>query len=89
MKTRIGDYVITGDYGQFTLNKVSIVKEGKRKGEEALSTIGYYPKLDQLADKLFHMEIARSDAETLSDVLTVVRATRKLIKTAGWTKEDI
>lgn len=89
MKTRIGNYVVTGDHGQFTLNKVSIVKEGKREGEESLSVVGYYPKLEQLTDKLFHMEIVRSDADTLAEVLTVVRSTRHLIKTAGWTKEDL
>lgn len=89
MQVRLKDYVITGDAHQFTLNKSSIVKEGKREGEENLTVIGHYPKLEQLADKLFHMEITRSEADNLSDILTVVKATRKLIKSAGWTKEDV
>lgn len=89
MQVKLKDYVITGDAHQFTLNKSSIVKDGKRKGEENLTVIGHYPKLEQLADKLFHLEVTRSESESLSEILTVVKATRKLIKSAGWTKEDV
>lgn len=88
LETKSGKFLIKSDDNQFILSelKVSEKKESKSFGQEVERNPLYYPKLSQLSDKLFQLEISRSDAETLSDVLTVVRSTRKLIETTGLTK---
>lgn len=88
MKTEIGNYIITSDKHQFILSEKITIQKGDNAGQEAVRTIGFYTKLENLADKLFHLEIDKSDAELLSDLMTVVRSTRAMIRSAGWTRED-
>ena len=70
---------------------VNVKSDGVETGEtkEVEVWVGFMPTLDKVAYRLFHCELERSDAETLGEVLTVVNGTCKLIKTAGWTKEDL
>ena len=89
MQVRIKNYLVTATDDQFTLNEVSIVKSGKHEGEEKITPLAYYPKLEQLTNKLFQLDLSKSEAQTLDEMLTVIRATRQLVKTAGWTKEDL
>lgn len=57
-------FVITSDQFQFILQEKKIAKLGKNAGEEWLSTVGYYPKLNQLVSGLLHHSILTGDATT-------------------------
>ncbi len=85
LETKSGKYLIKSDDNQFVLSELKTsTKEGSKSfGEEQECNKLYYPKLSQLSDKLFQLEVSRSDAETLSDILTVVKSTRKLIDASG------
>lgn len=83
MKTKFGNYELTADRHQFILTEIGVTEKGTEK-----RTPTYHPRLEQVMDKLFHLELAKSDAETLRDIEKVVNATRRLVKTAGFTRED-
>ena len=87
MKTQIGSYTLKVDRYQFSLYENVVIKEGDNAGKTREQLIGHWPKLEQLAERLYHLELSKSDASTLDEMLTVMKATRQLIKTAGWTKE--
>lgn len=85
-------YRLTTKHHGFDLHQIKKVpekKDGKETGEmvDYESWKGFHPNLQKVADKLFHCELDRSDASTLNEMLTVIGATRQLIKTAGWTNE--
>jgi len=80
MRIELNDLVITSDKYQYVINKKTIAKSGQNKGEEVLIAQSYHPKLEQLAEKLLEMNVKKSDAQTLNDILTTIRATRQLIK---------
>lgn len=86
-------YRLTTKHHGFDLHvikKVAEKKDGKETGDmvDSESWKGFHPNLQKVADKLFHCELERSDAATLEEMLTVMAATRRLIKTAGWTGEE-
>lgn len=89
MKSRIGKYTLTADAYQFSLYEDKVIEKGDNAGNVRRELVGHFPKLEQVANRLFSLEIAKSDAETLSEILKVVGATRQLIKTADWTREDL
>ena len=80
-------YLIKGDAENLTINPINIVKDGKNKGKETLGTTRNFPRLEQLIDALYHLELTDSDSKTVRDMLTCILATRRLIKTAGFAKE--
>ncbi|EFE1803247.1 hypothetical protein CI296_003651 [Escherichia coli] len=66
IRIEVGDkWVITSDQYQFILNEKKVVKSGKNTGEEWLSTIGYYPKINQLISGLIHHHIQNSEIKSL------------------------
>ncbi|EAS2002554.1 hypothetical protein A7K78_10970 [Salmonella enterica] len=66
IRIEIGDkWVITSDQYQFILNEKKVVKTGNKAGEEWLSTIGYYPKINQLISGLIHHHIQHSSITAL------------------------
>lgn len=93
MNVKLDKYIVkNGKQHGFDIyeEKESKVKvDGIETGETKLfeSWVGFYPSLQCVADKLFWLGLKDSDARTLEEVLTVVSATRQLIKTAGWTNE--
>ncbi|CAM8355032.1 DUF5405 domain-containing protein [Enterobacter kobei] len=69
----IGDnWVITSDKFQFILNEKKVVKSGKNTGEQCLSTIGYYPKINQLISGLIHHHIQHSEIKSLETMATEI-----------------
>lgn len=81
-------YVVRADKHQFVLIEINIVKEGGKAGQEVEGQKRFYPLLEQLVDKIYHLELADSDCEALQDMLKCILATRRLVRTAGLTKED-
>ncbi|EAA8861495.1 hypothetical protein E0Y77_18630 [Salmonella enterica subsp. enterica serovar Miami] len=66
IRIEIGDkWVITSDQYQFILNEKKVVKTGNKAGEEWLSTIGYYPKINQLISGLIHHHIQQTSITEL------------------------
>lgn len=66
IRIEIGDkWVITSDQYQFILNEKKVVKTGNKAGEEWLSTIGYYPKINQLISGLIHHHIQQTSITAL------------------------
>ncbi len=83
MKVKFGNYILSADKHQFILSAIGKTESGKEKLENY-----YYPRLEQAIDRIFEIELSESDAKTLNDIYTIMMSTRRLVKTAGFTKED-
>ncbi len=83
MKVKIKNYVITADKYQFTLSTEFTTE----KGNVYLRPQGYWPRLEQLIERLFYLDLADSDAKTLQEMLDTIQTTKDLIKAAGLTRQ--
>lgn len=69
LRIELGDkYVVTGSAHDLILNEKKIAKEGKSAGQEVLSRLGYFSKLEHLVRELMHREILESEAQTLTEL---------------------
>ena len=66
--SQLRQYVITSDSHPLIISEIKIAKEGKNAGQEVMSTIGYYPKLDQLIKRLITIEVHKDDIQSLQDM---------------------
>lgn len=82
-------YQLSADKYSFTLCELVESKGEKSKGELVERNHTHHPKLEMVFERLNHLELSKSDAQTLQDIEKVFRATRHLVKAAGWTKEDV
>lgn len=78
------DYRLATDQFNYILQKRSVVKDenSKNYGNEAWSSIGWYGRLEHMANKLIELEIKQSDADQLHELITVVLdVERKIVST--------
>jgi hypothetical protein len=74
-------YQLVGDDKQFILNEITIPKTGKRKGEEVFSPLGYYSNLENVLNKIVHLEIIDSEANSFPALLWAITDTKEYIST--------
>ena len=80
MKIEIGGYVITSDSLCVTLNEKKIAQEGKAKGEEYLSAIGYYNTVESCMEGLLQHKIKKSDATSIKELVDEIKEISKFIR---------
>lgn len=74
LKIKLDDgHRIVADSNCYTLQRVSIAKEGEKKGDEVYSPIGYHGTLESALKAYKELRIRHSDATTIQEVLEVVR----------------
>lgn len=66
MRIKITDkWLLTSDSSNFIINEVTIVQEGKTKGEKKVSAVGFYPTLPQAIEALLTKNMLESTADNL------------------------
>jgi hypothetical protein len=75
------NYELVGNDKLFILNEIAIPKTGKRKGEEVFSPLGYYSKLENVLNKIVHLEIIDSEANSFPALLRAITDTKEYIST--------
>lgn len=72
-------YELTGNDRQFVLSELVIAQTGKLKGEYVAYPIGYYNKLENVINKIVHLEIVDSKSSTFAELLKAIRETKDYI----------
>lgn len=72
----LGEYVITTCPMNFVLNKVITPKKSNKP---YLHEIGFFPCLSQACTALLRLELLKSDAKSIQDLLDALQATDELI----------
>ena len=76
------NYELVGDDKQFILNVITkVVKTGKRQVEEVFSPLGYYSNLENVLNKIVHLEIIDSGANSFPALLQAITDTKEYIST--------
>lgn len=75
-----GNYVITSDVHQFTLNKKSISKGEKTLGEEVLTPIAYQTNLEQILKSYTNKNLLESKSTSIKELLDELRELKLYIK---------
>ena len=63
------DYILTADACNFILSKKRIAQSGKKKGEETLDTIGYYPLISQALTSFVNENMRECTARTVKGLV--------------------
>ncbi len=79
MNMQVGKHIydISNDRYCYTLSEVLIIEKGKKAGEEALRTIGYYSTLETLLKKMYDLHILRK--QECDDVMIELKESIKTI----------
>lgn len=73
LNVEIGNFVVTSKTDhQFEIHEKSVYEKGDKAGQEKLDFVGFYPRIDQVCSKLLDLNVKRSDAKTLQDILDVI-----------------
>ncbi len=73
MKIEFGKYVLTSEPYNLILSKKKIYKNGKKKGDEYLDTVGFFSSITTVGHALVELKIKKSDAESLDKLLQEVK----------------
>ena len=73
------NYQLTHDRIQYILSEETTVKTGKRKGQVIFKPIGFYPKIEQILNKVFDLEISDPDSHSFAELFAAVTDAREFI----------
>ena len=65
----VDNYVLTSDPHNFILNERLTTQEGKNKGKQYLSVVGFYPTIAQALRGLVTKKLRNSDLTSAKDLL--------------------
>lgn len=74
-------YQLTSDGNQYVLSEKYKAKEGKKAGQYVYSPIGFFAKVENVLEKVLHLEISDSDAHSFAELFAVIADTKELIST--------
>lgn len=74
------DYRITADDKQYILNKVTVFKEGKKKGEENVVAVSYHTTLESLLKKWCEIDLRQSDCTSFKEVIQYMTQQNEFIE---------
>lgn len=77
------NYNIEFDSNNATLQKINIVKEGKRKGETSYRDIGYYPKLSSCLNVYVINLINDEQPKNVEEMMSLLRVIENKIDDIG------
>jgi len=69
VKINIGDYCITGDEYQMTLNLRAISRGKKSAGKEILKPLAYFRTIDQCISHIVRRKLAETESSDLKGVI--------------------
>ncbi len=81
MKVKIENFLIVSDERQYVIKEIKIFGEdSKTPGEEYYISIGYFTTIIKACERLIELIIMKSNTETLGEVISLVKSTKKLIQ---------
>lgn len=89
MRIQIDDSIyLTSDSTQFMLVETKIIQDGKNKGNEYDSTLGYYGSIPEVIKAYVKQKQLESNATTLQELLTETRVIYQYVKNLFEQKGD-
>lgn len=89
MRIQIDDSIyLTSDSTQFMLVETKIIQDGKNKGNEYDSTLGYYGSIPEVIKAYVKQKQLESNATTLQELLAETREIYQYVKNLFEQKGD-
>lgn len=73
-------YKLVSDSKNYMIQKVGQVQDGEKKGDETITTMGYYGSLESALKNYKELLIRESDIETIEELLSTIKEIDKKIE---------